>query len=114
MNKTKIGIVGCGNISGTYLRVAKTFDILDVVACADAIPELAKAKAAEYGVPCVLSVDELLAEPEVDIVLNLTPPAAHASLALRALQAGKSVYNEKPLAIQRGDGQKMLALARER
>ena len=51
--KTKIGIVGCGNISGAYLKLAKTFDILETVACADVIPELAQAKAAEYGVPAL-------------------------------------------------------------
>ncbi len=114
MTKTKIGIVGCGNISGAYLKIAQTFDILETVACADAIPDLAAAKAAEYGVPKVCSADELLADPDIDIVVNLTPPAAHAEIALKALQAGKSVYNEKPLAIRREDAQRMLQLAKER
>ena len=112
--KTRIGVVGCGNISGAYLKIAQTFDILQTVACADAIPELAEARAAEYGVPKVCSTDELLADPSVDLVVNLTPPAAHAEIALAALQAGKSVYNEKPLAIRREDAQRMLQLARER
>jgi predicted dehydrogenase len=111
--KTKIGIVGCGNISGTYLKVAKTFDILETAACADVIAALAKSKAEEYGVPCACSPDELLADPSISIIVNLTPPSAHADIALKALQAGKSVYNEKPLAIQREDAQRMLQLARE-
>jgi predicted dehydrogenase len=114
ITKTKIGVVGCGNISGTYLKVAKTFDILEVVACADAIPELAKAKATEYGIPRTCTVDEILADPEIGIVLNLTPPAAHGEIALRALQAGKSIYNEKPLAIERSDAHRMLQIAKER
>jgi predicted dehydrogenase len=113
-NKTKIGIIGCGNISGIYLKVAKTFDILETVACADVIPELAKAKADEYGVPCACMTDDLLTNPEICIVVNLTPPAAHGAIALQALQAGKSVFNEKPLAVTREDAQRMLALACER
>ena len=112
--KTKIGIVGCGNISGTYLKVARTFDILEVAACADVIPELAQAKAAEYGVPKACSPDELLADPDIEIVVNLTPPAAHADIAIRALEAGKSIYNEKPLAIAREDARRMLQLAKDR
>src|SRR5437016_310817 len=109
--KTKIGIVGCGNISGTYMKIVRTFDILDLVACADVIPELAQAKAAEFAVPRVCTVEELLADPEIDIVVNLTPPAAHASIALAALECGKSVYNEKPLAVQREDAKCMLQTA---
>jgi predicted dehydrogenase len=113
ITKTKIGVIGCGNISGTYLRVAKTLDILEVVACADAIPELAKAKAQEYGVPRACSLDEILADPQISIVVNLTPPGAHAAIALKALESGKSIYNEKPLAIQREDAQRMLQMASE-
>ncbi len=112
--KTKIGIVGCGNISSTYLRVAPTFDILEVAAVADVIPELAQSRAREFNVSRVLTVDELLADPDISIVLNITPPAAHASIALRVLEAGKSVYNEKPLAIKREDAQRILTLAKER
>ncbi len=112
--KTKIGIVGCGNISGAYLKIAPTFDILETAAVADVLPDLARARAAEFGVPKACSVDDLLADPEIGIVVNLTPPAAHGDIGLRALEAGKSVYNEKPLAIRREDAQRMLALARER
>jgi predicted dehydrogenase len=114
MEKVKIGVIGCGNISGIYLKMAKTFPILETVAVADLVIEKAQARAAEFGIPRACSVDELLADPAIEIVLNLTIPHAHASVAMAALQAGKSVYNEKPLAIRREDAQAMLSLAAER
>jgi len=110
----KVGIVGCGTISARYLATAKTLPIVDVVACADIILERARARAAEYGVPRACSVAELLADPEIEIVVNLTIPNAHAEVGFAVLEAGKSVYNEKPLAIRREDGLRMLEIARER
>ncbi len=112
IKKVKVGVVGCGNISSVYLRDFKWLDILDIAACADLIPERAQARATEFGVPRACSVQDLLADPAIEIVLNLTIPIAHAEVGLAALQAGKSVYNEKPLAISREDGRKMLELAR--
>ncbi len=109
----KVGVVGCGNISDIYLRTCPTFEILEVVACADLIPERAQAKAAQHDIPRACGVEELLADPAIEIVLNLTIPRAHASVALAALDAGKSVYNEKPLAITRAEGRRMLDLAEE-
>ncbi len=114
MNKTKIGIVGCGNISGVYLRVCKTFEDIEIVACSDILMERANTRAKEFGVPKACTVEELMADPEIEIVLNLTTPLAHAEVAFKALNAGKSVYNEKPLAITREDGQKILQLAKEK
>lgn len=114
MRKTKIGVVGCGNICGIYFENTKTFDILEVKSCADIINERAIEKAAKYNIPYVVSVDEMLADPEIEIVLNLTPPAVHSLIALASLKAGKSVYNEKPLAIKRQDAQEMLRLAKEK
>ena len=108
----KVGIIGCGNISGIYCQMLKTFPILEVAACADLIPERAQARAAEFGIPRACSVEELLADPEIKIVVNLTIPVAHAEVAFRALEAGKCVHNEKPLAITREDGQRLLALAK--
>jgi predicted dehydrogenase len=110
----KVGLIGCGTISGTYLKVAKRFPILEVVACADVLPERAQARAEEFGVPRALAVDELLADPEIELVLNLTVPKAHAEVALRAVEAGKSVYNEKPLAVAREEARRLLARARAR
>ncbi len=110
--KAKVGIVGCGNISSIYFKNGKWLDSIDIVACADLIPERAQARAAEFDVPRACTVKELLADPEIDIVLNLTIPIAHAEVALAALEAGKSVYNEKPLAIKREDACKMLEIAK--
>lgn len=113
-DKIKIGMVGCGNISGIYFEVARTFDILDVVACSDLVMDRAREKAEKYQIPKACTVEELLADPEIKIVVNLTTPGSHAQVALNALHAGKSVYNEKPLTITREDAQKILKLAEEK
>ena len=107
----KIGIVGCGNISGIYFQNCKRFPILEVVACADLIPERAQAKAAEHGVRAC-SVEELLADPTIEIIVNLTIPKAHAAVALAALNAGKCVHGEKPLGLNREEGRRILETAR--
>jgi predicted dehydrogenase len=109
-----IGLIGCGNISGIYLKNARRFDAIEVVACADVLMERAEETAAEFGVPQACSVDALLADPAIEIVLNLTTPQAHADVALAALAAGKSVYNEKPLAIRLEDGRRILETARSK
>ncbi|NUK30274.1 Gfo/Idh/MocA family oxidoreductase [Parageobacillus sp. VR-IP] len=114
MRKVKVGIIGCGNISGTYLKSAKRFDSLEVVACADIDIEKAQKKAEEYNVPKACTVEELLADEEIEIVVNLTVPKAHAEVCLQALNAGKHIYVEKPLAITREEGKKILELARKK
>ncbi|MEZ4713348.1 MAG: Gfo/Idh/MocA family oxidoreductase [Caldilineaceae bacterium] len=106
----KVGIIGCGNISGIYLQADKKFPILQTVACADLDMARARAKAEEYGIKAY-SVDELLADPEIDIVINLTIPAAHGKVAMAAIAAGKHVYSEKPLALDRAEGRKLLEMA---
>jgi len=111
-NKTSVGIIGCGNISPIYFKAPRLFDILQVVACADIDMERARSQAAHYGVPKACTVEELLADPEIEIVINLTVPNAHAEVALQAIAAGKAVYNEKPLATRRGDGKAILEAAR--
>jgi predicted dehydrogenase len=110
----KVGVVGCGNISDIYFEAGKTFEILDIVACADLIPERAQAQAEKHGIPKACITKDLLADPEIEIVVNLTIPKAHAEVGLAAVEAGKSVYNEKPLTIQRQDGARLLQLAREK
>jgi predicted dehydrogenase len=112
--KIKVGIIGCGAISAAYLRRLPMFENIEVAACADLDAERAKARAAEFKVPRVCSVRALLADPEIGIVLNLTVPKAHAEVALAALEAGKSVYSEKPLAVRREDGRRLLDLAAEK
>lgn len=112
--KTKIGIIGCGNISGIYFQNCTRFENLEIAACADLIPERAQAKAAEYPGVIACTVEELLQNPEIEIVINLTIPDAHASVGLAVLEAGKSLYNEKPLTITREEGKKLLQLAEQK
>ncbi|MFA6567678.1 MAG: Gfo/Idh/MocA family oxidoreductase, partial [Victivallales bacterium] len=112
-NKMKIGIIGCGSISGAYLGNGSSFNDIEIMACADINMAAAEAKAAEFKVRA-MTVDELLKSPEIELVVNLTIPAAHAEINLRALNAGKHVYCEKPLAISLADGKKIIELAQKK
>ena len=85
-----VGIIGAGNISSQYLKAMRAFPVLDIRGIADMKPEVAEKKAAEFGVKAV-TVDALLADPSVDIVVNLTIPRAHVAVGLRAIAAGKHV-----------------------
>jgi predicted dehydrogenase len=114
MEKVKIGIIGCGNISAIYIKNCKTYDILDLVAVADLDIERAKARAAEFNISKAYSVEEILADPAIELIINLTIPAAHAEICLKALEAGKNVYVEKPLAVTREDGERVLELAKSK
>jgi predicted dehydrogenase len=107
----KIGVIGCGNISSAYLEIQKRFPVLDVVAVSDLNMERAKAQAEKFGIPRACPVEELLKNPAIEIVLNLTTPGAHTQVNLAALEAGKHVYLEKPLAIQLEDGRRVLETA---
>ncbi|OXS58061.1 oxidoreductase [Cohnella sp. CIP 111063] len=113
MAKLKVGIIGTGNISGIYFNNGKRFESMEVVACADLDVERAKAVGQQYGVRGG-SVDELLADPDIQMVINLTIPQAHAPVALQALEAGKHVYTEKPLAATREEGLRVLEAARSK
>ena len=114
MGPAKIGVIGCGDICPDYLKHAKAFNVIEVAACANRTPERAARMAAEHGVPKACSIDELLADPAIDIVLNLTTPNVHFEVAMRAVEAGKHVYNEKPLAIELDDARALLTAARAR
>ena len=114
MRKTKVGVVGCGSISGLYIQGCQKFDILEVAACADIDAARAQAKAQEFHVPKACTTAELLADPEIEIVLNLTVPAAHYPVAAAALAAGKNAHNEKPVAVTREQGRELLAAAKSR
>ena len=107
----KIGVVGCGTISETYLRQCKNFGFLEVTACADLDGDRARSRAAEFGIPKACDVAEILADPEIEIILNLTVPKAHAAVGLAALESGKHLYTEKPLAITREEARLMLERA---
>ena len=109
-----VGIIGCGAISGAYFKGAQNAtSLITVTACADLNPEAAKAKAAEYGCRAV-SVDELLADPSIEIVLNLTIPRAHVEVGLRTVAAGKHHYCEKPLGINVAEARKLVAAAKKK
>ena len=106
----RIGLIGCGTISPAYLRAAATFDSLEFVACADLDPSAAKRAEERFGVPAT-TVDALLARDDIEAVLNLTIPAAHGSVNLAAIEAGKHVYCEKPFALNVAEGERVLAAA---
>ncbi len=110
MEKLKVGIIGTGNISGIYFQNGQKYESMEVVACADIDVARAKEKAAEHGVRGC-SVDELLADPEVQMVINLTVPQAHAPVSMKALEAGKHAYSEKPVSVTREEGKQLLELA---
>ncbi|SDO96102.1 Gfo/Idh/MocA family protein [Actinacidiphila guanduensis] len=109
-----VALIGAGVISTQYLKAMSSFPDLKVLAVADLDVERARAQAELYGVPHAGDVASVLAIPEVEIVVNLTIPAAHAEVASAALRAGKHVYGEKPLALAPSDGAKILAEAQER
>lgn len=112
--KVKVGVVGCGKISDAYFKGMKRYDLLEIAACADLDPGRAQAKCAAFGVPRACSTEELLADPAIEIVVNLTTPQTHRAVNEQALHAGKHVYVEKPFALDAASGRQVLALAAAR
>lgn len=95
---TKLGLVGCGNVSGDYLQSARMHPDLEVASCADVDRAAAEGQAERYGVPSVREPTEIITDPTIDLIINLTPPAVHSDITFEAIAAGKHVYSEKPLA----------------
>lgn len=112
--KMNVGIIGCGNVSEKYVEASRSFDVYSIVACADLDLGRAQALAERHGIPRAIRVDELLADGTIDLVINLTVPAVHGSVALEILKSGKHVYSEKPLAQKRREAREMIGLAREK
>jgi predicted dehydrogenase len=110
MEPTVIGIIGCGYISDAYLEGAARSRLIRVKSCADALPEVAQAKARDHGIAAV-ALDALLADPEIEIVINLTVPLAHGPVSRQIITAGKHVYSEKPLAARFSEGQALMLAA---
>jgi predicted dehydrogenase len=108
-----VAVVGCGNISDQYLTNLVRFPDVTVLACADLDLKRAAAQAAKYGVPHSGDLAAVLAMPKVELVVNLTIPAVHASVALQAIRAGKHVYGEKPFALSVQEAQAVTAAANE-
>ena len=114
LKPVNVGVIGCGNISDAYFGTFPRYPITKMAAVADMIPERAQAKAEKYGIAKAYSVAEMLADPEIEIVLNLTIPNAHYDVSMQAVRAGKNVYNEKPLCITRAEGAELIAEAKKR
>ena len=114
MNRVfKVGLIGCGHISETYFRAQEYFNNIRIVKCADINMETAKKCAIHYNIEAV-TVEELLKDKEIEIILNLTIPRAHFEVSKMALENGKHSYAEKPMAVNFEDGKKLVELAKER
>jgi predicted dehydrogenase len=109
----RIGVIGCGNISRTYATKIRALPDLELVACADLDPVRARTFADEFATPLVLAPGELVTHPDVDVVLNLTVPGAHAEVTGSALANGKHAYSEKPLALDARTGADLVGQARD-
>lgn len=116
MRRVKVGIIGCGKIFPAYVQnlVDIYSPLVEVQACADLVIEAARSRAEEFGIPKALTVDELLADPEIELAVNLTIPSAHYAVTKACLEAGKHVFAEKPLAVTREEGQLLVESARNR
>lgn len=108
-----IGIIGCGNISASYLKLAPLFEGIEMRACADLNMDAAKARAEEFGIRAE-TVEGILAADDIDIVVNLTIPSAHFDVIRRTLEAGKHSYSEKPFVLTLEEGEQLRKLAAEK
>ncbi len=108
----KLGVIGCGKISDAYFTAAAKFHNIRITRVADRMPEAARSKADTYGFTAS-TVDELLADPELAIIVNLTTPQSHTELNERILRAGKHSYSEKPFGLDTASGRRVLEIARK-
>ena len=106
--RVKVGVIGCGVISRQYVKNAEAFDSFELVACADLDPAQSIALSKTSGL-ATATVDELIVDPSIDVVLNLTPAPVHAAVIAEALAAGKHVYTEKPVATDVGEASRSCA-----
>ena len=114
MNKVfKVGLIGCGHISETYFRAHEYFNNFKITKCADINMDTAKKCAGHYNIPAV-TVDEILKDEDIEIILNLTIPNAHFEISKKALENGKHFYSEKPMAINFKDGKELLELSKKK
>jgi predicted dehydrogenase len=112
IDEVRIGILGCGDVLGRYVPGLRRYPELRIVRCADIDPDRARNAAKMFDVPASGTPEDLLADGEVDLVVNLTPPAAHAPTTAQALEAGKHVYVEKPIATRLDEAFELIGLAR--
>jgi len=113
MNPVRIGLMGCGAIAPAYLRnlTSRFSRCVEVVACADVLSEAAASRVGEFGLRGASSPKELLSNPDVELVVNLTPAPLHHETSLSVLRAGKHLFSEKPLAFSREQGSEILRTA---
>ena len=110
MNKIfKVGLIGCGHISETYFKGHEYFNNFKIIKCADINMEVAN-KCADLNNIEACSVDDIIEDKDIEIILNLTIPKAHYEIAKKSLDNGKHIYSEKPLAVNFEDGQHLLQL----
>lgn len=113
MKKMKVALIGCGMISGIYLKNLKSYDAIELVGCADLIPARAEARAAEFGIR-PMTDEEIWGSPDIELVVNTTYPLAHYEVARQSLLAGKHVYTEKLTTETVAQADELLALAKAR
>ena len=113
MNPVRVGVVGCGVISGIYFQNLLKFGAVDVVACSDLIPELSQAAADAHAGIQAMTTDKIFADSSIDLVLNLTQPKYHFEVMKAGIEAGKHVYGEKPLSVSFEDSVQLLLLAEQ-
>lgn len=110
----RIAVIGCGNICGIYLENLARWPETEVVACSDLDLSRAEQRVVEFGIPYALTPEQVIEAEDIDLVLNLTVPKAHFEVSREALESGKSVYVEKPLALSFEEGSALLSIAKER
>lgn len=110
----RVAIAGCGNIAGPYARTLQAYPQVALVGATDVLLERAQAFAAQYGGRAYATLEELLADPAVDLVVNLTIHHAHPAVITQCLEAGKHVHSEKPLAMTYLEASRLVELAAER
>ena len=114
MKKINAGIIGCGNISDLYFyNLTQRYQQINIISCADMLPERAQASAEKYGLKAC-SVEDMLGDSGIEMVINLTIPSAHVAINMAALRAGKHVYTEKPFALNLQDAKATIDLAEEK
>jgi predicted dehydrogenase len=109
----RVGIIGAGFISAAYLRASRSFSQIEIVSCADLDPAIAEKRAREFGI-AASSIEALLQDDSIQLVLNLTTPQSHVPISLRAVEAGKHVYCEKPLGLSTAEAVPLLESVRTR
>ena len=105
-----VGVIGCGMISDWYFKAASRFKQMRIIVCGDLNEKLAKKQGETYSIP-VKSCDEIYTDPEVELILNLTPQKAHYAVSKKGLENGKHVYSEKPMSVTLADARELMALA---